>query len=202
MKYLSIEDKVLGMTFSEFGRQIASNGSDGTDHGDAAPMFLFGACINSGVIGSNPVIDTVLGVQDALPMQIDFRDVYASIIKDWFEVSESEVQALFDHNVTFYQLLGACNLGLNEEKLDDSKGVLFPNPAVDASSIRFSCKNEWVKIEILDLNGKCQKTVVDKELPQNIHTISFELKELSPGKYMVQVRKKSGDFSLNIIKVK
>jgi hypothetical protein len=199
---LGIEKRVAGMTFSEFGRQIASNGSDGTDHGDAAPMFLFGACINSGVIGNNPVIDSVLDVQDALPMQIDFRDVYASILKDWFEVAESEVQALFDHNVTFYQMLGACNLGLNEEKLDESKGILFPNPAMSASSIRFSCANELVRVEILDFNGKCLKTIIDKELTQNVHTIPFQLEDLSPGKYLVQVRKKSGDFSLNLIKVK
>ncbi len=199
---LGIEKRVAGMTFSEFGRQIASNGSDGTDHGDAAPMFLFGACINSGVIGNNPVIDSVLDVQDALPMQIDFRDVYASILKDWFEVAESEVQALFEHNVTFYQMLGACNLGLNEESLNESKGIIFPNPAMSASSIRFSCANEWVRVEILDLYGKCLKTIIDKELTQNVHTIPFQLEDLSPGKYLVQVRKKSGDFSLNLIKVK
>jgi hypothetical protein len=73
---------------------------------------------------------------------------------------------------------------------------------MSASSIRFSCANELVRVEILDLNGKCLKTIIDKELTQNVHTIPFQLEELSPGKYLVQVRKKSGDISLNLIKVK
>ncbi len=50
LQLLGLEERVAGMTFSEFGRQIASNGSFGTDHGDAAPIMLFGSCVNTGVI--------------------------------------------------------------------------------------------------------------------------------------------------------
>ena len=42
LKLLGVEERVVGMTFSEFGRRIKSNGSTGTDHGAAAPMFIFG----------------------------------------------------------------------------------------------------------------------------------------------------------------
>lgn len=51
LQLLGLENRVVGMTFSEFGRQIASNASLGTDHGDAAPLFLFGTCIQTGIIG-------------------------------------------------------------------------------------------------------------------------------------------------------
>src|SRR5437868_2115566 len=82
-KFLGIEDRVIGMTFSEFGRRIKSNSSQGTDHGAAAPMFLFGKNVLPGIMGSNPTIPTTVSVNDNIPMQYDFRSVYATILENW-----------------------------------------------------------------------------------------------------------------------
>ena len=57
-KALGIEDRVIGMTFSEFGRRIKSNSSSGTDHGAAAPLFVFGSQVTSGITGKNPLLPT------------------------------------------------------------------------------------------------------------------------------------------------
>jgi hypothetical protein len=199
---LGLETRVAGMTFSEFGRQIASNGSKGTDHGDAAPMFLFGACINAGIVGPDPVIDPVIDVQVGVPMQIDFRDVYASILKDWFEVPATEVQSIFDHTVNFYQVLGACNLGLEEQEFEKEGILLFPNPAVSYSTIRLKTENEWVKVELLDLDGRVVKEVADTNMDQGTHYIQFEIGELKQGQYIVNVKKRSGFKRVKLIKVK
>ena len=53
-------DDVLTMTFSEFGRTIVSNGSKGTDHGTAAPMFIFGNKVDPSILGANPVFQKML----------------------------------------------------------------------------------------------------------------------------------------------
>ena len=76
-------DRVLTMTFSEFGRTINSNGSNGTDHGTAAPMFIFGNRIDDDVLGSNPNIPEVANWEDNLEVEFDFRQVYASILDQW-----------------------------------------------------------------------------------------------------------------------
>ena len=76
-------DDVLTMTFSEFGRTIASNGSYGTDHGTAAPMFIFGNKVNPVVLGSNPTIPDNVEWQDNLSIEFDYRQVYKSIINQW-----------------------------------------------------------------------------------------------------------------------
>ena len=76
-------DDVLTMTFSEFGRTIVSNGSGGTDHGTAAPMFIFGNKVNPDVLGANPVIPKNAVWQDNLEAEFDFRQVYTSIINQW-----------------------------------------------------------------------------------------------------------------------
>jgi uncharacterized protein (DUF1501 family) len=78
------EDKrVLTMTFSEFGRRVAENGSRGTDHGEAAPMFLIGGGITGGLYGKHPSLDQ-LDNGDAT-FTTDFRSVYATIVEKWFQ---------------------------------------------------------------------------------------------------------------------
>lgn len=89
--FLGISQRVLGMTVSEFGRRIISNGSTGTDHGVAAPMFLFGDNVLPGILGSNPVIPANATPDDNIQMQYDFRSVYSSILKDWFCVPQADL---------------------------------------------------------------------------------------------------------------
>ncbi|MBD5634250.1 MAG: DUF1501 domain-containing protein [Candidatus Eremiobacteraeota bacterium] len=74
--------RVLTMTFSEFGRRVAENGSRGTDHGEAAPMFLIGGGLKGGVYGRHPSLDA-LENGDAT-FTLDFRSVYATIVEKWF----------------------------------------------------------------------------------------------------------------------
>jgi uncharacterized protein (DUF1501 family) len=92
LKLLHVDDKVVGMTYSEFGRRIRSNAALGTDHGTAAPVFLFGSCIQNQIMGDHPVIDTQVGIEDGVPMQFDFRNVYGTILSQWLGASETEVK--------------------------------------------------------------------------------------------------------------
>ena len=74
-------DRVCVMTFSEFGRRVAENASDGTDHGAAGPMFLCGGGLNAGLIGNAPSLTALQ--QGDLKHSVDFRSVYASVLKNW-----------------------------------------------------------------------------------------------------------------------
>ncbi len=76
--------RVSGMTFSEFGRRVAENGSLGTDHGTAAPLFVVGEQVIGGtVLGADPDLEN-LDERGDLLMNYDFRDVYASVLLQWF----------------------------------------------------------------------------------------------------------------------
>lgn len=83
LAFLGLEKRVLGMTFSEFGRRIKSNNSAGTDHGAAAPLFVFGEQVKTGFTGVAPVLPEAPTVEDNLPMQVDYRSVYATILQQW-----------------------------------------------------------------------------------------------------------------------
>jgi uncharacterized protein (DUF1501 family) len=74
-------DDVAIMMFTEFGRRVEENGSLGTDHGTATPMFLFGKGVKPGFYGQPP---SLTDLDDGnLKMTTDFRSVYATMIKEW-----------------------------------------------------------------------------------------------------------------------
>lgn len=85
-------DRVLTMTFSEFGRRVRENGSQGTDHGTAGPMFLIGPGVAAGVHGAHPSLreDDLLAGRD-LKFGIDFRSVYATLLEKWLGTPSTPV---------------------------------------------------------------------------------------------------------------
>jgi uncharacterized protein (DUF1501 family) len=74
-------DDVLILSFSEFGRRARQNGSDGTDHGTAAPMFAIGHRVRGGIHGNAP--DLVNLVEGDLKFEVDFRSVYSTVLEGW-----------------------------------------------------------------------------------------------------------------------
>jgi uncharacterized protein (DUF1501 family) len=83
------DDRVLMMTFSEFGRRVAANASLGTDHGTAAPMFIMGKGVQQGVIGNHPSLTNL--DQGDLRYGVDFRSVYATILQNWLETPSKPI---------------------------------------------------------------------------------------------------------------
>ncbi len=76
-----LADRVLVLAFSEFGRRVAENGSSGTDHGTAGPVFLAGPTVKPGLAGPYPSLGDLEGGD--LKMSLDFRRVYATALGDW-----------------------------------------------------------------------------------------------------------------------
>ncbi len=93
LQLMGMQDRVLCMVYSEFGRRIKSNASYGTDHGSAQPFMFFGTQLKSGFIGHNPVIHDNITVADNLEMQNDYRSVYTTILKKWFNASDDNISA-------------------------------------------------------------------------------------------------------------
>jgi uncharacterized protein (DUF1501 family) len=83
-------DSVVIMTWSEFGRRVEENGSQGTDHGTAAPMFVLGNPVNKGIFGEPPSLSS-LDANGNLKYTIDFRSVYATVLDRWLGASSKDV---------------------------------------------------------------------------------------------------------------
>jgi uncharacterized protein (DUF1501 family) len=86
------QDDVVVMTFSEFGRRVSQNGSNGTDHGTAEPMFVIGTRVTPGLYGAYPSLED-LDANGDLKFSTDFRNVYAAILHDHLAVDPAPVLA-------------------------------------------------------------------------------------------------------------
>ncbi len=85
MKQSGLEDRILVMAFSEFGRRVKENASIGTDHGTAGPVFLAGNSLANRIYGESP---SLLDLdQGDLKYSTDFRDIYSAILTDWLNIN-------------------------------------------------------------------------------------------------------------------
>jgi uncharacterized protein (DUF1501 family) len=82
-------DRVVVLAFSEFGRRVGENGSGGTDHGTAAPMFLFGKSLKGGLYGGQPSLTDL--TDGDLKHAIDFRSVYATVLDKWLGADPARI---------------------------------------------------------------------------------------------------------------
>ena len=89
LKTSQLAERVVVLAFSEFGRRVQENGSGGTDHGVAGPVFLAGSAVQGGFFGEHPSLSDL--DQGDLKMSIDFRRVYATILKDWLGIEPAPV---------------------------------------------------------------------------------------------------------------
>ena len=89
LKTAKLDDRVLVLAFSEFGRRVSENDSQGTDHGTAGPVFLAGTPVRGGLVGNAPDLANL--DSGDLKMQLDFRQVYAAILDDWLQVDSENV---------------------------------------------------------------------------------------------------------------
>lgn len=82
---LGVSNKVVTVVFSEFSRRITENGSNGTDHGNYGPMFIFGDAVEPGISGTNFDLTAINGSgnMNASEMQFDYRSVFKTILQDW-----------------------------------------------------------------------------------------------------------------------
>jgi uncharacterized protein (DUF1501 family) len=192
--YLGIEDRVVGMTFSEFGRRIKSNSSVGTDHGAAAPMFVFGKPVQGGVLGDNPTIQPVATVNDNVPMQYDFRSIYSTLLEKWFCLDKAAVQGLFPPNVNAQlQDLPLIKAGVCTTASQNNSGKSlisnYPNPFTSKTTIEFSSEGGHTLIQIIDNSGRLLLDLLEKDYPAATRqTITFDASHLPNGVYYARLQ--------------
>jgi len=198
LKQQGLDQRVLCMTFSEFGRQIRSNNSLGTDHGTAAPLMLFGSCVNPGILGDNPQIPAQVERGEGVAMQFDFRDIYGSILMDWFGVEEAEVRTMLYEDFTHLPIIAGCNDDLSPTSTDsnviltDDEISNYPNPFRRETLIQFRSYNEHIRLSVFDNVGREMQVLVNKRVPEGLHQVTFNAASLPPGNYYYRLRAEKG----------
>jgi len=185
---LKIDHRVLGMTFSEFGRRIISNASTGTDHGSAAPLFMFGSKVKSGMSGNNPTIPDEVAARDNLEMEFDFRTIYSSILQDWFCLDKTDTDNVLLQDFEKMDIIqDACTTSstdrLRQKQAGEAYITNYPNPFGTETNIKYFSNGDLVNISIMDVHGRLISSIVNDNIPHGTHEIKFDASSLRPGTY-------------------
>jgi hypothetical protein len=199
-----MDDKVLTMTISEFGRRPYENGSNGTDHGAASPVMLFGSGLEgSGFVGDHPNL-TEWDANDNLIPTNDFRDVYSTVLTDWFCLEPSVVDLIL-LNQTYESL----DLGLSCETLSTSDfnntSRLFHVPIYknDRTYIELNMPvTAHVDIKLYDIMGREIGTLANEVFfagKQSIDVRANIKSRLSYGQYVYRIATGGQFYSKSIL---
>ncbi|MEM7511112.1 MAG: DUF1501 domain-containing protein [Bacteroidota bacterium] len=206
LEFLGIEDRVMGMVFSEFGRRIRSNFSNGSDHGTAGPMFMFGSNIQSGILGENPVIPDQANSGNNLQHEFDYRQVYTSIFEQWFCVPSQEVDESLLGNFERLPIVKKemqCNLAtsIDDHRLDQSGLRVFPSPARDQIFVEFESLGDTASIQIIGLDGRVLKVAAQKQFAVGTQSIPLDVSQLAAGNYFIRYTGRRGVQSKQFMKL-
>lgn len=195
------EDKVLSMTISEFGRRIYENGSNGTDHGTAAPLMLFGPALQgNGFVGQHPDINDPSG---NLQYTQDFREVYATIMQEWLCIEPDLVnEALLNTNYARVDLGFNCSaLSVDDFNRDRFKHYVLYTENDSIIKINNPYTQHTV-IKMYDIMGRDIATLKNEMLFAGEHSISVKNtvpNKLSVGQYIYRISVGNQNYSKSLI---
>ena len=189
LNQLGIDEKVLSLTFTEFGRRAKSNDSYGTDHGTATPVFVFGTQLNNGIYGVNPSLKPEDLHNYNLVYNIDYRQIYTSIIQDWFEGDD---QALIDTGFsdwvdTRLPIVDTGGTHAYSPGKNPTSMQLYPNPVQDMLHIQYNLEYRGaLSLHVIDGAGRRLKSVQHEGMfGPNATTI--DVSDLKEGMYHLQM---------------
>ncbi len=208
LKAAGYGDNVLSMVFSEFGRRVADNGS-GTDHGVAGPIMFFGDALNgSGFVGEFGSIeeDQLYRGRD-LQWKTDFKQVYASVLKDWMCVDNSVVD-----EVIIGQNFDSLDLGFQCDSKTLSNPKLRPTIASFRSNVFYengityinisNQQAQHIVISLYDLNGQFLGEVINDILSIGNYKLDIKQKlqkDITRGYYIYRVSCNSRNESRKVL---
>ncbi len=197
-------EKVLSMTFSEFGRRIDENGSNGTDHGTASPILMFGDGLNDqGFVGTHPDIQNP--DQTGNPaFTTDFRQVYSTVLKQWLCIDENLVdQILFGQTYEPLELGFSCSsLGVDDFATSGDFQHLATYQG-DQTFIEYTMPTTArVTVSLFNLLGQEVGKLKDEfslEGPQRINVKQSVRTRLRTGQYIYRISFNGKSYSKSIL---
>jgi uncharacterized protein (DUF1501 family) len=167
---MNLKNDVVGLTYSEFGRKAAENGSLGTDHGETAPMFVFGAPVKGGVSGLNPDLNEANennGYQ-IQTVQFDYRDTLGTLLQDYLGADNLALDATFFNNT--------LNQSFSETKIDD---LIKSEFSVATNCYSNSLTNNNDRKKIFYIINPVYNDLIIKSKNQEYSSFKYELYDLN-----------------------
>ena len=187
------QDRALTMTFSEFGRTLDENSSQGTDHGSSAPVMIFGP-VNGGLYGNHANLTDLDNSGDPV-FSTDYRSIYTSILNNWFGLEVSETETVLQGEFQDLGFIDPLPVG-TEANGKPQKFTLhqnYPNPFNPTTNISFVLPASGaVSVKVYDVKGRRIQTLTDRIMQAGEHTLTFDASSLPSGVYLYKIETQNG----------
>lgn len=188
----NLADRVSVMTFSEFGRRVNQNGTLGTDHGTAAPMFVIGKTVRGGMVGANPDLKLVDSNGD-LKFKYDYRQVYSTVLRDHLGLDNVRAADLFQGN--FERLpLYANSIEVLPEQTNLELLNPWPNPIRQSGLIQYGVFVEsQILLAVYDMQGRLVQTLFEGKRAVGAYSVSLDGARFASGHYILSLQDQKGE---------
>ncbi len=195
----NLAERVTVMTFSEFGRRVNQNGITGTDHGTAAPLFVVGKTVRGGIVGTAPNLNDLDSNGD-LKFKNDFRQVYASVLRDHLGVDAATSESILGRSFETLPIFGeAPVLSVTEGQF--ALGQNTPNPFADATEIQFTLNRaQTVRLSVHDLQGRTVSVLREGRFDAGNYAVSLSGSGMPAGYYLYSLQTDDGRAVKRMIK--
>lgn len=192
-------NKVMTMTFSEFGRRVVENSSGGTDHGTSSPMLMFGKGLNGGFYGAGPNL-TSLDSSGNLKHSIDFRAIYATLMQDWFGMKSADVATILGQKFDPLKFVASplTPTGVSNEPLPTNFQLAqnYPNPFNPSTVISYSLDQpSKIAVKVYDTAGRVVANLVDMVQSAGNYELTFNAEHLPSGVYIYRLETPQGSLA-------
>lgn len=184
------DSDVLCMTISEFGRRVEQNASQGTDHGAAAPMMLFGAGLNgNGFVGLHPSLTNLDNAGNML-FNTDYRQPYATVLEQWLCIDGQAVDsALLGVHHERLNLGIECITSVSEQRRKEfyHKPLYMPDGEVVIEFVLD--KPQHINIQLINIMGQQTAELSNRFMPEGTHRIAVRANagHLASGQYVYRI---------------
>lgn len=196
-------ERALTMTFSEFGRTLDENSSQGTDHGSSAPVMIFGP-VNGGLYGNHANLSDLDNSGDPV-YTTDYRSIYTSILNNWFELevddTETVLQGEFEELGFVNKLPVSSETDSNIESFNLKQN--YPNPFNPSTTISFAIGSaSEVTLKVFDIKGSLVQTLIQNPMTAGEHSIQFSASNLPSGIYIYTLETSQGKLTRKMTLIK
>ncbi|ADB37240.1 DUF1501 domain-containing protein [Spirosoma linguale] len=187
LKRQNLANRVTVMTFSEFGRRVNQNGTTGTDHGTAAPLFVVGNSVRGGIVGTPPDLNDLDSNGD-LRFKHDFRQVYASVLRDHLGVDAANTKTILGRDFETLPIFRQ-NSALEVTEGFFALGQNTPNPFANYTDIQFTLKQASnARLVVYDLTGREVLVLRESRFDVGNYTIPLSGTSLAAGQYLYSLQ--------------
>jgi uncharacterized protein (DUF1501 family) len=193
-----LANNVVLMTFSEFGRRLNQNGTAGTDHGTAAPVFVVGKGVKGGLLGGD--LDLInLDSSGDIKHKYDYRQLYTAVLQDHLGMNATDTRSVLMKDFEKLPVFRVSSENPDQQPDFELVGA-SPNPFGEYTRIKYRLhKKQDIRLSIMDLLGHELEVIAQGTQEDGTYNVNYNGRNLLDGMYLLTMLGEGGRQTIRVM---